>query len=57
MNDLFQFFFKSDLYLYIEIDEDEEEDIILLVELVVDRLEVFEGYYLLLDQYRGQAMK
>ena len=57
MNDFIQFFFKSDLSWYNEINEYKEEDIKLLVNLVVDILEVFEGSDLPLDQSRVQAMK
>ena len=57
MNDFIQFFFKSDLSWYNEINEYKEEDIKLLVNLVVDILEVFEGSDLPLDQYRVQPMK
>ena len=57
MNDFSQCFFKYDLSWYNEIDEYKEEDIRLLVDLVVDILEGFEGSDLPLDQSRVQTMK
>ena len=45
------------MYWYNKIYEYNEEDIRLLVYLVVDRLEVFEGSDLPLDKSRFQAMK